>query len=160
MANVTVEGLTDLEKELKNISATETRRAIRKALTRSRRVAVNAIKAASPSGRVRAATRAGSTILFKARRGGVTFTGDRGNLGFTAVGVPSPRAKHPNSNRRAWFVAYSLEHGNPGESSRAQSRRRYKRSQIADPFMAQAVEGSFDQIVNTFGDVFKQELKL
>lgn len=160
MAKAELMGLNELEKEIRNLSAREVRTGIKQGLAAARQVAVKAAKGAAPSSRVRSAIRGGTTALFKARSGGVTFQGDRGNLGFTAVGVPSLRRVAPGSNRRAWFVAYSLEIGNPGESARAVNRGRYKRSQAAQPFLAQAIESSSTQIVSAFGSKLKSALKL
>ena len=158
-----VEGLNELEQEILRFRSTEIRAAIRQGLNAAKRVAVSSAKAKAPSRRVKSALRGGSTALFKAKRGGldVTFTNaGRGNLGFTAVGVPSLRNVPPTNNRRAWFVAYSLELGNPGDSARAQNRGRYKRHQTAKPFLADAVTSVGGQIVAEFGAKFKGTLKL
>ena len=154
-------GLNELEKEIKGIAAREVRVGIRQGLAVARKVAVTKAKAASSSTRVRRAIRGGTTALFKARGGGATFVGGgRGNLGFTAIGVPSLRHVPPSNNRRAWFVAYSLEIGNPGESARAQNRGRGKRHQGAAPFMANAVEAAGGEITSAFGAKLKEALKL
>ena len=154
-----VTGLTELEQAIRQVTLKESRSAIRQGLTAARRVAVTAARSRSSSARVKRAIRGGSTSLFRSRRGGVQFVG--GNLGFTAVGVPYPGRVSPKTNRRAWFVAYSLEKGNPStDSARSQNRGRYRRHQIASPFMADAVEGAAGAIVSAFEGKARGALKL
>lgn len=161
MTKTKIDGLTELEREITKISLVETRRAIRQGLNAAKRVAVQAARGRSPSSRVKRAIKGGSTSMFRSRRGGVQFVGGGSNLGWTAVGVPFPGRVAPSSNRRAWFVAYSLEKGNPSrDSPRSQNRGRYRRRQVSSPFMADAIEGASSGIISAFETKVKSALKL
>lgn len=158
---VKVRGITELDRAIKNLATRDSRRVIRKGLAAAKRTATKAAKRKSPSRRVRRYIRGGSTSLFRSSKGNIQLKNNSvGNLGFTAVGVPGPFRVAPSRNRRAWFVAYSLEKGNPGSSSRSQRRGRYVRRQAARPFMFSAVEAAGPQIVQAFETAAKQELGL
>ena len=161
MANVEIRGITDLDRAIKNKTTKEARAAIRKGLRQASKIALAAAKSKSPSSRVATYLRQGSTSLFRSSKGNIQLRSNSvGNLGFTAVGVPGPFRVPPTSNRRAWFVAYSLEKGNPGSSSRAQRRGRYVRHQVARPFILNAVKGASSQIVAAFENAARSELGL
>lgn len=161
MARVEVRGITELDRAIANISTRDARRVIRKGLAAARRVALSAAKSGSSSRRVKRYLRGGSTALFRSSKGNIRLRNSAaGNLGFTAIGVPGPFRVPPSQNRRAWFVAYSLEKGNPGESSRSQRRGRYQRRQAARPFLFKTVEAAGSQIVSAFETVARSELGL
>lgn len=161
MASVEIKGITELDRAIKNITTRGARKVIQKGLTAARRVALKAAKSKSPSQRVRKHLKSGSTALFKSSKGSIRLRNSvAGNLGFTAVGVPGPYRVAPGENRRAWFVAYSLEKGNPSSSARSRRRGRYVRHQVARPFMVSAVEGASSEIIRAFESSAKQELGL
>lgn len=153
--------LRAIEDALRNVAFRETRRAISKALRKARTEAARAVRGNSPNQTLRRGIRAGTTITARARRGQPVqlLGGSKGNIGFTAVGVPSLRKVPPSGNNRAWFVAYSTEVGNPGISPRAQQLRRRVEPRRG-PYMFKAVSSAEPQILAAFIDAFKTELKL